>query len=388
MSAPEWLFALDPDCGCCEDCETLFSDDFERAVSTDLGANWEEVSPDWEITAPSGLGKCAVSSDAGAEILTVQDDFPPRFIGFVQFFMLAGSPGANDYFCKFRYIFGWEDEDNYWAVELDGKRTDALFSDSYRANVSIYRIVAGVESQIGGTIEAIVGAMENGSDAVRLWVCASDELVHWEINSGGSFQNYSYPLPASLPDESRHGLAIVTCDADTELQVLMFSVSRHVEKAFEPASLGASVSGQCECVKYCPACRDSIFPDQWRVVIAGLVDVAPNHLSQCNGTYFFPGKQCDGTQEINCALRDGGHPTLGVVDRITFTLLDAVAPYQALVTLYNRTGSEEVVWRIVFEDYPLDCLTTSIELEPVQSLGRAPLAAIENSTATIENAAL
>ncbi len=56
-------------CCCTVDC-TIFSDDFNRADDTDLGADWTEVSGSWaivsnELTTSSSNARCSASSAAG-----------------------------------------------------------------------------------------------------------------------------------------------------------------------------------------------------------------------------------------------------------------------------------------------------------------------------------
>ncbi len=90
---------------CCGPCRT-WSDDFERANSTDLGTDWAEDSGDWSINSGD-----AVVSSAGAIFRNLP--FSPALGAIV----VDAEPTGIEAGAAHRVFCGWKDASNYFYAE-------------------------------------------------------------------------------------------------------------------------------------------------------------------------------------------------------------------------------------------------------------------------------
>lgn len=283
---------------CCEGCEVLFADEFNRADDTNLGADWDENVAGWAIA-----GNFLRTTTATAEALTIKDDFPAEFISN---FTFSIGTRSDDSQCLFLFKFGYVDSSNYWLIRFNCSRTTSIFSTLFFVSLSVRRVVAGVETIIGSA-RLCVGNASGSTTSMQIWVCANTELIHWyalgEVQGiTGSYEvKYSYPLPAAIP-AGRQGFEVLTLTGTgASLDIDQFNVQTHIDGPEEPTTMPPP-DGKCECPKYCRGCQDSIFPDNWQIVIADLVADGANNYALCNGTYVLTGKLCDTTLTIaTCA---------------------------------------------------------------------------------------
>lgn len=140
-------------CCCGAGCQ-IASDDFDRADSTDIGADWDEVAGDWEIA--SNVLRVE-SSDALARHQSPQPDneFGLRVIADVK----GDSDGDQ------LRVFGpqWGDDDAIYA--------ELTVDDGDCGDLTLYRLAGGVATQIGGSVAVPAAPAEWH----RITLCYRDE---------------------------------------------------------------------------------------------------------------------------------------------------------------------------------------------------------------------
>ncbi len=337
-----------PGCGCCGTCQQLFLDEFNRSDSTNIGSDYSEDVAGWEIKSNK-----LYSLTAGAALTTAKDDYPPAFIGYFKF---TSGTDPSTTTCVFRYKFGYEDSSNYWYAQFSVTRTTGAFFSSSNCLVSLWRVVSGSATQIGTSFSSFI----NGTAEVyTVYVCANADLLHWYVlnNILGGDAKYSYPLPAPLPAASKQGFELVSLSGTGQkLNIDRYIVSKHHDGTEEPTTMtdAQDSSGHmgstliCECPKYCRACADSVFPDQWKITIAGLGMVGPTNFAPCNGTYILPGKGCGSFLDFTtCA--DG-------INRINFSLTGESGTFTVTVRLVQTGLSLTRATFTTTYSTPDDCL--------------------------------
>ena len=114
---------------CCCGC-VILADSFDRPNSSDLGAEWNEISGDWQISG----NRLIETGNSGATILSVQDapDEP------INFRVVVEDTFPDNGGRKYRIIVCAEDEDNYLFGQLE--------TTTSNYTIWIGRRAAGVDS--------------------------------------------------------------------------------------------------------------------------------------------------------------------------------------------------------------------------------------------------
>lgn len=302
-------------CGCCESCD-IFSDDFNRADSSDLGADWDEVSGSWSITSntlrTSSTNAVAVSSAS---------------TGTSTLYLKALVKGDTSSDCV-RLVFAYENSSNYWFAEL--------FLGAAKA-VRIGQVVAGFPTILQSTSPITTSL----NTFYRFSVCVSQtNIVHavvYDSSGSGFIGQVQHASSTSLP------VGLVGVGTGSPVN--------NVE--FDDFELRV-VSEDCEqCTGYCTACVDPIgMPPAWDITMPSLPSGGCN-TAQCTAVgatwraeFYFGGSS--GFQR--CQYR---------------APLDAVCPGATLVMNVSwSAGTIDVdltglsgfrFWRITGLGSPIDC---------------------------------
>jgi hypothetical protein len=129
-----------PGCTCCGDC-TILEDDFDRADSTNLGADWEERVGDWSIS-----GNAAVCASANSLMITTAsnpDALPEGYVAVV-----VSCNTASD---LARVIIGYVDDNNYYFAQARFTATDSFLRVG-RNNAGVISYLAAEETLSSGSI--------------------------------------------------------------------------------------------------------------------------------------------------------------------------------------------------------------------------------------------
>lgn len=135
-------------CGCCESC-SIFSDDFNRADDTDLGADWSEVSGSWSISS----NRLVTSSTSAVAISTTESSEAVVHVSAI----VRGA--SSD---ELRLIFAYEDTNNYWYAQ-------ATIGSSF---LRIYSRVSGTD-----TLQGFQSSTLSASTDYRLQVCVGEDGI-------------------------------------------------------------------------------------------------------------------------------------------------------------------------------------------------------------------
>lgn len=230
---------------CCGDC-TQFSDNFNRANSSDIGSDWSEESGNWSISSNK-----LVAAAAGA-IATTQVSLTLPYVIFVT----ARATSASD---EAKVIWNYVDTDNYTYLHV-------TFDSSSRWR--IFKRVAGVETSLD-----FVNVSDANVDTdlfIAVCVKSSSTIVAFSLSSSES--SYETILATGRDTaQTECGLGVTTQAGSITFDD--FRVDHH----------GATQSGCFICDFPCDHCIDGIAPVEWQVVITGMA--GPNDCANFDGTW-------------------------------------------------------------------------------------------------------
>lgn len=231
-----------PGCApCCTppDCEIL-NDTFTRSDSSSLGADWSEVSGDWEIA--SNALKITATSNAICNAVPTPSAVSARIKVNVQ----ASVTGAAA-----RLIFNYTDANNYWFAEwVSGTGT-----------LKLYTRASGTNTQVA-TVNVTTSAATNYEWTACLR--ASDHLFYSTINGKSVVAK-----PAGTPAASVVGVGTGALSSGN-IQFADF--------------LAEDVSDDCKTcsAKVCNTCAGGAWPNELTVTISGVAD---NSCADCDSTW-------------------------------------------------------------------------------------------------------
>lgn len=231
-------------CGC-ESCSP-FSDDFNRADDTDLGADWSEVSGSWAISS----NRLVTSSTSALCIATAA--FTSTSINTTC--IVRGA--AND---VVRLVFAYEDSSNYWYAQLTIGSSKTLL---------VVQVSSGTH-----TTRATNPITTSAATDYTLHACVTDiGRVHAEVlnMSGLQISACSHTTASIIPDVG--GVGVGTGSTAASVQFDDFYARR--------------VSENCDdCVPVCETCDDGITPLFWDVELPdNMLGNLPTFNWGCNGT--------------------------------------------------------------------------------------------------------
>lgn len=233
---------------CC--CCSVFTDEFNRADSSSLGADWSEQAGNWEIasneltTADSNaLVRCEEATDAGSHYVTVT----------------MSSDADMD---QIRVIVDYVDDNNYHFAEVETGATNSI--------LRLYSRVAGSNTQLGS--DQTLAGIATGDD-LAIKVCFSSGLLSAQV---GPVNNYHQESSAGGTG-TKCGLATGLLAGDAVFD--SFEIQTHKD-----------TSESCpECGPVCNRCNEGSGPDHLKVVIAGATAVSfTNCCDDFNGTFIVP----------------------------------------------------------------------------------------------------
>lgn len=189
---------------CCADTCRITSDAFNRADSTSLGASWDEVAGDWSIS--SNVLRIT-ASNALARHQTDQPD------GTFDIRVTADVKGDDDG-DQLRVYILWGDDDGLYA--------ELTIDDADCGSLALYRLAAGVATQIGGTAN-VTGA---GSDTFHtLCICYRESPtphVTAKVTTGdgdfwvGAYEDVTTETPDATGITGGLGTGTITAGASFE----------------------------------------------------------------------------------------------------------------------------------------------------------------------------
>lgn len=231
--------------GVCQSCCcSIFTDDFNRADDTDLGADWSEVSGSWSITSntlrtTSTSAVCVHDTGEGSARLRASVS-------------LRG--GTGDFL---RVIFGYVDSSNYWFAEVK-------IGTSSAGRLDIYQRSSGTNTlKVSRTTISIAADTWHSCS-----VCyTTDGVISAALYPGGGGL-HTVAFPASLSTEDIVGVGTGST-ASSSVQFDDFTASR--------------VGDNCpECPSPCLGCTDDEGPPAWDITLPTLTDDA---CSKCDTDY-------------------------------------------------------------------------------------------------------
>lgn len=228
---------------CCSNC-TYFSDNFDRADSSNLGSDWTEVAGGWEI-----VSNTLVTSDNAAVLVgTVEQPLAePNTLVTV-----TATVSTNG--CPVRIILDYQDSSNYWFAEVLA---------GTGAYIRIYRRSGGSNTQVAS--KSITQA--TGSFTFAASIKTSDRIAASigsnVISFGGSFTSPKW------------GLGTGTIAAQVQFSNLSVSETNETNC---PGVLGIT---SCS---YCSPNNTAAYT--YKIVLAGITNGGCSSCSSLNGTYY------------------------------------------------------------------------------------------------------
>lgn len=235
-------FRFDPGC-CCESC-VFFEDDFDRADSSGLGADWTEVAGDWTIA-----GNLLRITTTGAVVTcdTLQPDGEDKL-------RVRATIKSNTNGSTARIIAAYQDSNNY----IYGQ---ASFGTG--ATIKLFSRAGGIDTELD--TQSITLALNTAYEFV---LCVNADVGFASFFVGVSDLHGEATVPAG---GGKFGLGT---GGGSPGQIDFNDVS------------GVLVSVECgDCGMNCPACIAGTERLQYQLVVAGLTDSACSTCESANGTY-------------------------------------------------------------------------------------------------------
>ncbi len=236
---------------CCADCE-IFTDDFNRSNSTNLGGDWTETAGDWSIAS----NQLSIASTA-AFCLTASLTFNPPYVYFAESTLPENS--------KATYIIHYEDASNYLYVEHE--RITGLTH-----NLRMFSITGG-----GSPVQLGFKGIFGEDGAIK--ACVLDGIVQVEYHVGGGVYLPAFVKVRANADGAKIGFGTT----------LVPSAITFDDLRIEKHELEDSNCPDCEIP--CENCdSDHEVPSVIQAVISGMADPTPgaDDLDNCpsfNGTF-------------------------------------------------------------------------------------------------------
>lgn len=234
-----------PLCCCGDDC-TFFTDDFNRADSSDLGSDWTEAAGNWEVASnilvPDGGSSLAVCTNTD-----VYDITPNNYRVLVE--------GFGDEGDKVRIVIDYVDDDNYHFAEVTVASTSG--SGKLNGTISLYKRSGGSDALLVGPNDQDT-AFEGAKFGVQVCVidgrfsalCYSPSMS--QASSGSTIINTTY-----------HGgdqQGIATGGTAVDVSFSLYNISE--THANNPQCTRCSIA---ECVY----CDDGDVPAYYKVTLSG-----------------------------------------------------------------------------------------------------------------------
>lgn len=312
MVAP-WRFL--PCETCCEGC-VYFTDSFNRANGSDLGADWTEVGGDWSIAG----NKLAITADNAAAVCgQLGDDEEVTVLVNLTF----GAKGD-----QLQVLVDYVDPNNYWFAQYEAG--DPALNN---AIVQIYQRVGGMNN-----LKATYSAAQIAPTAtITAVVCFGATMLNanYSLDGGATISPLvSYPATAST---SKCGLGTGICGGTVTFDD--FQLSAHYDN-----------NDACtRCRQKCDACEDDKNAERFLLVVAGLpAGACGNHPDTCadlNASYILNPKAFNPCKhELYAYQVPGGLPCLVQVIELRIYQVGVPATHYKCRVTFHRGASPNYIW--------------------------------------------